>query len=52
MERFIKSQKKLRCRKCNSGILVNGKTGLCWLCKVREERIFEVGYIRIEREAI
>lgn len=52
MEQLIKSQKKLRCRKCNSGILVNVKTGLCWLCKIREERVFEVRYIRIVREAI
>lgn len=51
-ELCARSQKKLRCRRCNSGILINEKTGLCWFCKIREGRIFEIKYIRIAREAI
>lgn len=41
-----------RCRHCNSAMLVNAKTGLCWFCKKREKVSGEIEYLRIAQEAI
>ena len=41
-----------RCRHCNSAMLVDAKTGLCWFCKKREKALGEIEYLRIAQEAI
>lgn len=39
-----------RCRRCNSGMLVDAKTRLCWFCKKREQVSFEVEYMRVAQQ--
>lgn len=39
-----------RCSRCNSAILIDADTGLCWLCKKRAELSFELVYIQVAKE--